>query len=164
MIAAFDVHYFPDGKASAAAVLFRHYSDATACLTYTVPVDAVFRYVPGQFYRRELPCILRLLHEFQEVPAEMIVDGYLMLAGRPGLGRHLFESLGGKVPVIGVAKSEYRGSTRVEVLRGRSKRPLYVTSAGMDPVDAAERIRSMHGTARIPTLLKYVDRLARGAA
>lgn len=162
MIAAFDVHYFPDGKASAAAVLFADYRDATALLTFSTLVDTAFRYVPGQFYKRELPCILRLLDEFGEVPGEMIVDGYVMLAGRPGLGWHLFESLGRNVDVIGVAKSKYRGSAGVEVLRGKSSRPLYVTSAGIDPLEAAERVRSMHGAARVPTLLKYVDRLARG--
>jgi deoxyribonuclease V len=162
MIAAFDVHYFSDGKASAAAVLFADYRGATAFLARSIVVETAFGYVPGQFYRRELPCILRLLDEFSEVPKEIIVDGYVMLADRPGLGWHLFESLGRNAAVIGMAKSKYRGSTGIEVLRGKSMRPLYITSAGMDPMEAAERIRSMHGPARIPTLLKYVDSLARG--
>ncbi|PKN30756.1 MAG: endonuclease V, partial [Deltaproteobacteria bacterium HGW-Deltaproteobacteria-21] len=48
-----------------------------------------------------------------------------------------------------------------EVFRGRSKSPLYVTAAGMDPSEAAGHIRSMHGGHRIPTLLKQVDRLSR---
>ena len=51
-----------------------------------------------------------------------------------------------KVPVIGVAKSMFRGATNAEaVLRGRSRRPLYVTAAGMDPVIAARNIQGMHG-------------------
>ncbi len=41
-IAALDVCYSPNGKASV-AVLFHRYSGAMACLTHTVPVDAVFR-------------------------------------------------------------------------------------------------------------------------
>jgi len=161
MIAAFDVHYLPEGRASVAAVMFLHYSDAVPCATYRAPAQIVSPYIPGQFYRRELPCILALLERIREVPEEMIVDGYVMLGDRPGLGRHLFDHLGGRVPVIGVAKSGYRGSTGVEVLRGRSRRPLYVTSAGQSPTAAAQKIASMHGPYRIPTLLKCADQLAR---
>jgi len=161
MISAFDVHYAANGEATAAAVLFHEYTDEVPSLMYSTSTGVTSRYIPGEFYRRELPCILRLLDQFREVPEEMIVDGFVMLGSRPGLGRHLFESLGGRVTVIGVAKSKYRGWTGVEVLRGKSKRPLYITSAGVDPLTAAGRITSMHGPHRIPTLLKYVDQLAR---
>jgi len=91
----------------------------------------------------------------------MVVDGYVMFGNRPGLGQHLFRSLDGKIPVIGVAKSRFKGFLASEVFRGGSIRPLYVTSAGMDPKKASEKIRTMHGTHRIPTLLKRVDLLAR---
>jgi len=47
------------------------------------------------------------------------------------------------------------------VLRGDSRRPLYVTAAGLDPAAAALHVRSMHGPFRIPTLLKRVDQLCR---
>ena len=96
----------------------------------------------------------------------IIVDGYVWLGpeNRPGLGAHLYEALGKQVPVIGVAKSMFRGATNAEaVLRGRSRRPLYVTAAGMDPVIAAKNIQGMHGPHRIPTLLKRVDQLCRSA-
>jgi deoxyribonuclease V len=64
-------------------------------------------------------------------------------------------------PVVGVAKSRFDGARAVEVYRGGSIRPLYVSAAGLDPEEAAEKIRSMHGRHRVPTLLKRVDRLAR---
>lgn len=163
MIAAFDVHYLPDGKASAAAVLFNEYTDRHPSLEHTILTDVSSRYIPGQFYRREMPCILRVIEQFGEMPREMIVDGYVMLGDRPGLGRHLFDHFAGKVSVIGVAKSKYKGSTGIEVLRGRSGRPLYVTAAGADPAAAAEKIRAMYGPHRLPALLKRVDLLARGA-
>jgi deoxyribonuclease V len=83
-----------------------------------------------------------------------------MLGERPGLGRWLFLSLDGKIPVIGVAKSPFRGSSGVPLFRGNSVRPLYVTSAGVEPKEACERIRRMHGLHRVPTLLKRVDLLA----
>jgi deoxyribonuclease V len=161
MIAAFDVHYFGDECASAAAVLFHEYPDAEAAGECAGLIHGVSRYVSGQFYRRELPCILRLLEQFHETPREMVIDGYVMLGDRPGLGHYLFESFAGKIPVVGVAKSKYRNSSGIEILRGGSNRPLYVTSAGVDPHTASERIRAMHGAHRVPTMLKRVDLLAR---
>ncbi len=160
-IAAFDVHYLDNGHASAAAVLFHDYRDAAPAATYTKFLSPVADYIPGEFYRRELPCILALVEQFNEAPDEMIVDGYVMLGNRPGLGQHLFASFDHKIPVIGVAKSKFEGYSGAMVFRGRSKKPLYVTAAGADLPMASERIRMMHGVHRIPTLLKQVDFMAR---
>ena len=164
ILAAFDVHYLEDGRASAAAVLFSDYSDTEPAAVYTQVLSGAADYIPGEFYRRELPAILALLKNFDQAPDEMIVDGYVMLGNRPGLGQHLFTTFYGKIPVIGVAKSGFKGASGIEVYRGRSARPLYVTAAGMDPNVAAEKLRMMHGAHRLPTLLKYVDLLARGKA
>ncbi len=161
MLSAFDVHYHDDRRASSAAVLFRAYGDAAADSEYVIAARVTSGYVPGRFYERELPCILALLDRLNEMPDEMIVDGYVMLGNRPGLGYHLFEALHGSIPVIGVAKSPYRRAGAIEVIRGRSRRPLYITAAGIDSREAAHRIRGMHGPYRIPTLLKRVDFLAR---
>jgi deoxyribonuclease V len=161
MIAAFDAHYIGDERASAAAVLFRNYTDTESVAEFVGLTGAVSPYIPGQFCRRELPCILRLFEQFDRAPDEMLIDGYAMLGDQPGLGQHLFQSFSGKIPVIGVAKSKYRNSAGVEVFRGRSKRPLYVTSAGVDPHEASEIIRLMHGAHRVPALLKRVDLLAK---
>jgi deoxyribonuclease V len=162
MIAAFDVHYLEDGRASAAAVLFSDYSDSEPEAVYTKFLTAgAADYIPGELYIRELPCILTLLKQINKALDEMIVDGYVMLGNKPGLGQHLFESFDGKIPVIGVAKSKFEGSSGAKVFRGGSIRPLYVTSAGMEQKKASERIRMMHGAYRVPTLLKRVDLLAR---
>jgi deoxyribonuclease V len=163
VIAAFDVHYFKGG-ASAAAVLFSNYADEAPLAEYQRMLARVAAYVPGQFYKRELPCILALIERIDERIEAMIVDGYVRLGDRPGLGRHLFESFDGGIPVIGVAKSGFKGARGTEVCRGRSLRPLYVTSAGLNQEAAAENIRRMHGPYRIPTLLKRADQLARGNA
>ena len=164
MIAAFDVHYSEDGCASAAAVLFSDYRDAEPLITYTQFLPVVANYIPGEFYRRELPCIITLFEQFNETPDEMIVDGYVMLGNRPGLGQHLFEYFNSKIPVIGVAKTIFEGSKGIKVFRGGSIQPLYVTAAGVDLCKVSENIRTMHGAHRIPTLLKQVDRLARAKA
>ena len=162
-IAAFDVHYLRDGCA-AAAVLFSDYSDAEPTATYAQFLSGAADYIPGEFYRRELPCILTLLKQIKEALNEMVIDGYVMLGNRPGLGQHLFECFDSKIPVVGVAKSKFRGSSGAAVFRGGSIHPLYVTSAGVDLEKASERIRTMHGAHRIPTLLKRVDFLAREKA
>ncbi|MEO0447815.1 MAG: endonuclease V, partial [Verrucomicrobiota bacterium] len=120
-------------------------------------------YQPGEFYRRELPCLLAAI-EAVSCPVEaLIIDGYVWLdGGKPGLGAHLHRSLDEKVPVIGVAKNPFSQASDVElVYRGTSKRPLYVSAAGVDLRQAAQTIYRMHGEHRLPTLLKRVDRLCR---
>ena len=158
-----DVDY-RDSLAKAAAVLFHAWSDEVPAKEATVTIREVQPYQPGQFFRRELPCLVRVLDALRTRPDTVIIDGYVWLGSkdRPGLGAFLFETLSREAAVIGVAKRRFRDSTNaVEIFRGRSKSPLYVTTAGMDSSEAAGHIRSMHGGNRIPTLLKWVDRLSR---
>jgi deoxyribonuclease V len=121
-------------------------------------------YVPGEFLRRELPCILPLVRwalEQHEVRV-VIVDGFVDLeAGRPGLGRHLAAELPAGVTVVGVSKTPFKGEPGTPILRGGSTRPLWVTSTD-DESEAAANILSMAGDHRIPALLKLADAVARG--
>jgi deoxyribonuclease V len=160
-IAAFDVHYREEGLACAAAVAFHDVGDSAPAAAYRRLLPVPADYVPGDFYRRELPCILKLVEEMAAPARLFIVDGYVMLGARPGLGQHLYEAFSGRIPVIGVAKSPYLGAHWVEVRRGASRKPLYITSAGIPLERACRAIRRMHGDHRIPTLLRLVDRLAR---
>src|SRR5687767_12388554 len=160
VIAAVDVHY-AGGGAVAACVAFRDWPDAEPAWERTVRVAEVAAYEPGAFYRRELPPLLEVLagQPFDAV----LIDGYVWLGeGRKGLGAWVHEALG--KPVIGVAKTAFRGAPAIEVLRGGSRRPLFVTAAGHDATATAEGVGRMHGAHRIPTLLKRVDRLCRGTA
>jgi deoxyribonuclease V len=76
----------------------------------------------------------------------------------------LYEALAKTVAVIGVAKTQFQSaSTAAAVMRGGSRRPLFVTAAGMELAVAARCIQTMHGPHRLPTLLKRVDRLCREA-
>ena len=162
MILATDVQYHPDGSATAAAVGVAGWADKTPALTHTVQIAQVAPYVPGQFFERELPCLMALLDGLD--PRVVIVDGHVTLGpdARPGLGAHLFKALGGAIPVIGVAKTPFRGTpSGTEVWRGRSKHPLFVTAAGIDPTQARAQVAALHGPYRIPTLLAAADRLAR---
>lgn len=158
MICALDVDYRA-ASVAVAAVAFEAWTDGAATLERVdVTPGAAAAYEPGQFYLRELPYLCGLLDRLPAM-AMLIVDGYADLGHAPGLGGHLATARG--VPVIGVAKTRYAGAPAIEVRRGDSKAPLYVTAAGVQPAMAAAWVASMHGPYRIPTLLKRVDSLAR---
>jgi len=161
LFGAVDVHYF--GTAARAALVTAQ--DPEFCLvaatrTVMVPQEAPYR--PGEFYLRELPP-LRAVCRGADRLALIVIDGYVDLdpAGRPGLGAYVHAEIG--APVIGVAKTSYRGATHAaRVLRGKSARPLFVTAAGMNVADAARMVRQMNGPFRLPDALRLADRLARG--
>jgi deoxyribonuclease V len=161
MYLAVDAQYQDDGTGRVAGVLFTEWTDPRATRCWTLELTGAAPYEPGAFYKRELPGILSLL-KMLDPPSCIVVDSYVDLGeGHPGLGRHLFNALGRKIPVIGVAKTHFKDAPAVEVLRGDSAKPLYVTAAGVSTEEAAGWVRQMHGGHRIPTLLKTVDHLAR---
>lgn len=162
-----DVQYDDSARVAAAAVVtFLSFSDATPTHQLTLELEEIAPYVPGQFWQRELPCLMALLERLETPPQMILVDGYVWLdhAGRKGLGAHLYSALNERIPVIGVAKTAFLGSTHAEaVLRGKSTKPLYITAAGISNGEAAQHVTQMQGEHRIPTLLKQVDRLCRDA-
>jgi deoxyribonuclease V len=163
MIACVDVDY-RDTHAIAACVLFRSWTDPVSSDEKVERLSPIEPYIPGQFYRRELPCLLAVLRSVRDAIDTVVVDGYVWLKDEhsPGMGARLFEALGGRTPVIGVAKTRFLSSSiAAEVKRGGSLRPLYVTAAGINLASAATQIQGMHGDHRIPTMLKRVDRLCR---
>jgi len=169
MILALDVAYTGDAQGYAVAIAFAEWTAAAPAATYAATVAPVPPYEPGAFYKRELPCLLAVLAqvELAEVGC-VVVDGYVTLRAeeRPGLGQHLYEALGGRVPVVGVAKTKFAGVAPqvVAVRRGQSQNPLYITSTGVTVSEAAGWVASMHGEYRFPTLLKYLDDLTRKTA
>ena len=163
MFACVDVHYKID-CAKVACLTFDAWQSTVPKSKYTILIKHFEEYVPGQFYKRELPCIMRILDKVRESITVLVIDGYVWLDGQrtPGLGAHLYSALHGKVNIIGVAKTAFKGtSAAIKVFRGGSKRPLFVTSVGISPVRAASNIQKMYGIYRIPILLKLVDRLSR---
>ncbi|WAL65983.1 endonuclease V [Amycolatopsis cynarae] len=158
---AVDVYYPEAGGATAALVVAADPAFAEVVGTHVVTLAEVAPYRPGAFYERELPAVRAVLAEAGPLDL-LIVDGYVELdpEGRPGLGAHAHAEFA--VPVIGVAKSAFHGATHaIEVRRGGAMRPLYVTAAGIAPVQAAELVRGMAGEHRMPDALRLVDRLSR---
>jgi len=162
MIAALDVHYDEiASSALAAAVVFQNWEDEEPLREFTVRCDGIAPYVPGQFFQRELPCLLAVLSVIQEPINVVVIDGYVTLGDKPGLGIHLWEALQRQKAVVGVAKTRFHSASAVEVCRGLSKTPLFVTAVGMEVAEAAAKVVTMAGSHRIPMLLRGADQLAR---
>ncbi|MEM1321085.1 MAG: endonuclease V [Bacteroidota bacterium] len=165
MLIAIDVHYRND-IAKTVSIEFTDWQSRTPLRVHTQELKGLAEYIPGQFYKRELPCLQSILQESDLREAEaIIIDGYVVLddEGKNGLGGYLYEALAGRIPVIGVAKKKFHQNEQqvIEVFRGESQKPLYVSSRGIDLEMAADCIRNMYGEYRMPELLKLVDRLTK---
>ena len=165
MIVAVDVYYI-ETKAKAVSIEFENWDDEVPGKINILELEGFAEYITGEFYKRELPCIIKVLEMSDLGQTEaIIVDGYVVLNnnGKPGLGGYLYEALNNQVPIIGVAKKSFFSNKKFvkEVLRGSSKNPLYISSIGLALEDAATFIRKMKGKYRIPTLLKILDQKTR---
>ena len=165
MIIALDTYYH-DNIAKTVGVQFCNWTDERIINTYENILENPAPYVSGEFYKRELPCIIRLSKQINLSDIEAIViHGFVYLDDmeKPGLGSHLYKYLKEKTPVIGVAKKHFAtlNNNKAAICRGHSKKPLFITSIGMEVETAAEKIKSMYGDYRIPHLLKELNKLAR---
>jgi len=160
MLLAIDVYYI-DSSAKIVGFLFSNWEDDKPAHIYIAYKNEIMPYKSGVFYQRELPCILALLEQIDITTLDaIIVDGYVHLdKGKMGLGGYLYQSLPQRIPIIGVAKKPFFNNTTyvAEVLRGKSKHPLYVTAIDIPLCNAACHIQSMHGKNRMPTLLSLLD-------
>ena len=158
-----DVDYRED-YAIAAGILFDNWKSDETLEEIIVKVDDVKPYESGQFYKRELPCLMKLIKSLDSLPDLFIVDSFVYLDDdmKPGLGAYLYKEFNENIPVLGVAKTNFKEcNSKIEILRGESNSPLFITSAGIPLKKAAEYIQDMHGEFRNPTLLKKVDQLCR---
>ena len=165
MILAFDTYYC-DGKAKTVCLEFTEWNQSENFKIHTEIIENVEEYIPGEFYKRELPCIISLLNKIDLKNIEaIVVDGFVYLDDekKHGLGGRLYEKLDNKIPIIGVAKTNFAAIEKHKrtLLRGDSKKPLYITAIGIELDDAFEKVGSMAGEFRFPTLLKELDRLTK---
>lgn len=165
MFACLDVHY-TDTHAHAAGLVFWDWDRADVQARFTTATAAVQDYQPGEFYKRELGPLMSIVDKLPPDIHTLVIDGYCLLSadGRPGLGAHLHAAIQRRCAIVGVAKTAFLSAPSIEVIRGDSARPLYVTALGMPAAEAAQGVARMHGPYRIPTLLKAVDSLAREQA
>lgn len=171
---AIDTYYYDsENLAKTVGVVFNNWSDSKPSeVIVSWYSGEIKKYVSGEFYKRELPCIQKLLSLIPDLNTydAIILDGYAKLpyesSSPEGLGVRLEEylcSLGYCPGIIGVAKTKFSGGKEnliTKVFRGRAKNPLYITTTGKQYTDAfaGSCIQSMHGGNRIPTLLKLLDK------
>jgi hypothetical protein len=120
-----------------------------------IKVDS--KYIPGEFYKRELPGILKLLEQVNLDEFDtIIIDGYVHLkelghisdGGRfisgpvkKGLGCHLRTALSSyymerkpkkRLNIVGIAKTLYGDNSEYgQCYRGDSEKPLYITGLNL---------------------------------
>lgn len=167
--------YYKDDVCNTSLVVFNGDEDVTIYKD-TIYTKVTSEYIPGEFYKRELPGIKKILKKFIKEQPELwnqihavIVDSYITLKVGDkewdGLGAYvnkfLYKIEQSKI-IYGVAKSKFGDCDEIsgKVYRGKSKKPLYVQTTGAPKV-AGYHILYMHGKYRIPTMLKKVDNLSR---
>jgi deoxyinosine 3'endonuclease (endonuclease V) len=170
---AIDSYYQDESICKTVGVIFNSWTDTEPekeieCLTSNFEP-----YIPGEFYKRELPGILELLKQVNlEEFDTIIVDSFLELIDKesntrkPGLGLHLADNLAKTgqlhkgLNIIGVAKSKFgkTGKISTAIYRGESKKPLWIQSLNKSNLDAGELIKNMAGPYRLPALLKILDK------
>ncbi|HNI95826.1 MAG TPA: endonuclease V [Leptospiraceae bacterium] len=166
MIAAADVHYRED-KAVGVIVLFTEWESESIHSFEKIEFTGKYsEYIPGEFYKRELPILLSLHEKIKDAALEaFIVDGYVYLGleEKPGLGYYVYQKLGGSIPVIGAAKSRFKDNSENcrELYRGKSTKPMYITSVGISSEDALGKMQKMKGKFRIPDILSRLDRMTK---
>ena len=160
MLLAIDVHY-KTTYAKTVGVLF-HWENENPLRIITDIVNDVADYEPGQFYKRELPCILQLLKQIDINTIEaIIVDGHVYIDNNKtfGLGGHLWQALDQKIPIIGIAKKAFHNTEQVSIpiYRGQSQNPLYISCIGTSQQEVLAKVQLLHGDYRTPTILKLLD-------
>ena len=122
--------HYEGGHARAACLVFERWESSSAAERVVVTTRVTAEYVPGEFFKRELPPLLTVLGRVATSLDVVVVDGYVWLTGKgAGVGAHLHEALGRAVAVVGVAKTAWSrpgeaevdpARAVVQVLRGRA--------------------------------------------
>lgn len=168
---AVDSYYYSDVDCYTVGIIFNDWTDYEPTNIIDCHTKNFERYIPGQFYKRELPGILALIKQIDLSEFDtIIIDGYVWLNGNDnklheGLGKKLYNALykfNPNITVVGIAKTLFGSSGRyLEVHRGHSKQPLYITyqtpnNKCLDDIYSC--VKHMKGKYRIPKLLKILDK------
>lgn len=168
---AIDSYYYSDTNCYTVGLVFSHWNSKDPDCILESTVSEFAPYIPGQFYKRELPGVLSIirqvnLREFDTI----ILDGFTRLLDNslnviPGLGEKLETELGiiPGLSIIGVAKSMFCKSDSVSLplYRGQAKTPLWISVSSGSEIDlmtARDYIKSMYGDSKLPDMLKLLDK------
>jgi len=158
--------YYTEENAYTVGVFFSQWDDEKPLRVIKRVTKPEYPYVPGEFYRRELPCIMDLLGSVDfDTLSTIIVDGFIRVKKDgvmiPGLGEHLYDEVKDwNISIIGVAKSKFNGCENwsIPIIRKPGSKPLYVQGIGRYTDEmAAGLIKGMAGPNKLPTLLHLLD-------
>ena len=170
MIVAFDTYYYDEFSYTVAGVFDSWNSEKVKYFVCNRRKGIDAEYVPGELYKRELPCIMQCLEKINmDNVTSIVVDGFVWVVNDkgervPGLGKRLQDAVLEKydrhISVIGIAKNPYH--THIpnckEILRGKSEKPLYITcTEDYFTEHYSEEIKLMFGEYRIPDIIKSID-------
>lgn len=89
--------YYKETCAKVVGVIFQEFSDEKPLDIISIEINNLEEYESGQFYKRELPGILKLLEKINQNEFDTILlDSHTWLwekdskAPKPGLGAHLY--------------------------------------------------------------------------
>jgi deoxyribonuclease V len=170
MIVAFDTYYYEGFSYTVAGVFETWASEKVKYYVCSRRKGIDAEYKPGELYKRELPCIMQCLEKINvDAISSIVVDGFVWVMNDdgervPGLGKRLQDAIVEKyehhLSVIGIAKNPYHSKIPncIEVCRGQSKQPLYVTcTEDFFTQHYADEIKLMFGEFRIPNIIKAID-------
>ncbi|MCW1968987.1 MAG: endonuclease V [Anaerolineae bacterium] len=147
----------------AAGICFQRLQSQSVDFVVTAILQPVAEYKPGEFYQRELPCLIELIKKLETLPKIIFIDGYVWLQNdQLALGGRLYEYLDRKVIVIGIAKSFLRiAGENISMYYKSSHRPIYISAAGLSLDDAMQCVKEMPYQGHLPLMMKYADIAAR---
>ena len=170
---AIDSYYYSDTNCYSVGVVFNYWNSKKPDYILESTVSEFAPYIPGQFYKRELPGILSIIHQVNLNEFDTIIlDGFTNLIDSslnplPGLGEKLDEELEitnrHGLSIIGVAKSLFGKSDTISLplYRGQAKTPLWISVSSGSDIDLATAknyIKSMYGNSKLPDILKFLDK------
>lgn len=172
---AIDVFYSGEDAFSVGIVFDSLKKSDTPDFIYSCHSPIESEYIPGQFYKRELPPIQKLLTEniglgwLKDNIDLIIVDGfYILWDNKPGLGKHLedwLEDKGIKIEIMGVAKSKTRDCNTFAspCIRGKNGTTNPLWTNGSDKYkNYSAVLKNMKGEYRLPDILKLLDDITKG--
>ena len=168
---AIDSYYYSETDCYTVGFVFSHWNSKRPDYILESTVTEFSPYIPGEFYKRELPGILSIvqkvnLREFDTI----ILDGFTNLIDNsgdfiPGLGERLESeiTIHNNLSIIGVAKTLFGKSDLYSypLYRGSAKNPLWISITSGSSIDlntAYNRINSMYGDNKLPDILKQLDK------
>jgi deoxyinosine 3'endonuclease (endonuclease V) len=86
MLGCLDVSY-KDSEATTALVLFENWQSESAFDTFIQHSEVLNEYIPGSFYKRELPCLLSILKVAPKMPDTTTADRHSGRHRSPKSGR-----------------------------------------------------------------------------